>query len=121
MTWEYSQSSGELRHNDVLVYSNGYSGSGHAKNQPDKEQLRDMGPIPRGSWSIGQPYNSNNVGQFAIPLTPYGHNAHGRTAFRIHGDSRSNPGNASTGCIILPPDIRRRIVASGDTTLHVVR
>lgn len=53
-------------------------------------------------------------------LSPDGHNAHGRTAFLIHGDSRTNPGNASEGCIVLPPAVRIRIAQSGDTTLEVV-
>ena len=35
MPWEYSQQTGELNHNGVLVYDKGYSGAGYAKNQPD--------------------------------------------------------------------------------------
>lgn len=121
MPWEYSQRSGELHHNGVLVYDKGYSGAGFEKNQPDLEHVPNKGPIPRGTWMIGQPYSSNRVGPFALPLTPYGHNAHGRIDFRIHGDNGSNLGNASEGCIVLPPDIRKRIAASGDNTLYVVR
>ena len=47
--------------------------------------------------------------------------AHGRVAFQIHGESRSNPGNASKGCIVLPRSIRERIWTSSDTLLNVVR
>jgi hypothetical protein len=54
-------------------------------------------------------------------LTPQGHNAHGRTGFLIHGDSRRNPGNASEGCIILNRSAREAIANSGDATLEVVR
>ncbi|MEK6747637.1 MAG: tlde1 domain-containing protein [Pseudomonadota bacterium] len=121
MPWEYSQGSGELRHNGVLVYDKGYSGKGSAKNRPDMEHLKDQGPIPRGSWRIGQPYYSGKVGRFAVPLTPYAHGAYGRKDFLIHGDKHSNLGNASEGCIILPFDIRTRIFASGDNMLDVVR
>ena len=121
MPWEYSQQTGELNHNGVLVYDKGYSGAGYAKNQPDMESVKNAGPIPRGTWHIGQAYNSADVGPFAIPLSPYGHNAHGRTAFRIHGDSKANPGDASKGCIVVPLAIRKRIIASGDNILYVVR
>lgn len=121
MPWEYSQSSGEIRHNGVLVYDKGYSGKGFSKNQPDMEKIKDEGPIPRETWHIGQPYNSHDIGPFALPLSPIGHNAHTRTDFRIHGDKRSDPGNASKGCIILPLDVRKRVVASGDYALYVVR
>lgn len=52
-------------------------------------------------------------------LEPVGHIAHGRTLFRIHGDSRLNPGTASVGCIILPRHVREQMSASGDIDLVV--
>jgi hypothetical protein len=51
-------------------------------------------------------------------LTPIGHNALSRTAFRIHGNNQAN--NASTGCIILDLHFRQQIAASSDRTLEVV-
>jgi hypothetical protein len=56
-----------------------------------------------------------------LDLTPVGHKARGRTEFLIHGDSKTAPGDASEGCIILPPDVRKKIASSGVTTLEVVR
>ena len=52
-------------------------------------------------------------------LDPVGHNAHGRTHFRIHGNNASN--DASEGCIVLPPAVRRLIAGSADNRLEVVR
>jgi len=52
-------------------------------------------------------------------LSPIGHNAHGRTAFRIHGDSGIRPGTASEGCIILPLAIRQKIADSNDKEIFV--
>jgi hypothetical protein len=46
---------------------------------------------------------------------------YGRSGFLIHGDSIQHPGEASEGCIIMPPDARHRIWASGDDSLHVVK
>ena len=120
MPWEYFQGSGELRHNGLIV-DTGYSGSGYAKNSPDQEHISNMGPIPRGTWMLGQAYHSGTKGPYTMDLSPYGHNAHGRTLFRIHGDSLHNPGTASEGCIVLSRAARIKISKSGDTVLYVVR
>jgi len=119
MTWIYHQCTGRLSLGDQTIAS-GYSGHGEAKNKPEAEQQVGEGPIPRGAWRIGAPYDSKNVGPYALPLEPVGHDAHGRSAFRIHGDSKSAPGTASHGCIILPRAIRERIWKSGDHDLQVL-
>ncbi len=51
-------------------------------------------------------------------LDPVGHDALGRTDFRIHGDNVNH--DASHGCIILGPLIRRAIADSADKVLEVV-
>ncbi len=55
------------------------------------------------------------------PLTPRGHTALGRTSFQIHGDSINAPGEASSGCIIMPRMVRERIWRSNDRLLKVVK
>jgi len=119
MTWRYNQRTGLLTHNG-LVIATGYSGSNSGYNNPQMENVRNVGPIPRGRYRIGTPQNTMTHGQHAMYLTPDGHNAHGRNSFMIHGERRTGPaGNASTGCIILGPDIRRQISGSGDHVLVV--
>ncbi len=118
MAWEYNQSSGRLSHNGHVV-GYGYSGSGAGRNDPSSQCVRDVGPIPRGSYRIGTPRNSSTTGPHIMDLTPLGHNACGRAGFQIHGDNRTN--NASTGCIILNREVRERISSSGDDTLNVVQ
>jgi hypothetical protein len=66
-------------------------------------------------------YDSPRRGPMCLRLEPVGHNAHGRSAFLVHGDSRKAPGTASEGCIILPPTVRAAVWASGDRELEVVR
>ncbi|WP_151637051.1 tlde1 domain-containing protein [Noviherbaspirillum aerium] len=119
MVWQYSQRSGQLRRKNE-TWARGYSGKGAGKNNPGMEQVRNIGPIPRGHYRIGRPYQSESKGPHVMNLEPMGHIAHGRTLFRIHGDSRLNPGTASEGCIILPRHIRQQISASGDIDLVVV-
>ena len=85
------------------------------------ENVKNVGPIPRGSWSIGQPRDSGRRGPHVLDLSPQAHSAHGRTEFLIHGDSIGNPGFASEGCIIFNRKTRERISNSGDYVLRVVR
>lgn len=120
MPWIYRQSTGELSHEGGRPIAVGYSGAPEARNNPSLENERDRGPIPRGSYRIEPFQDSIRVGPRALPLTPIGHDALGRTDFMIHGDSRSEPGNASHGCVILPRDVRVRMYDSGDRVLEVV-
>lgn len=52
MVWTYKQSTGELFHNGKHIET-GYSGRMTNKNKPDREQVKGLGPIPRGRWHIG--------------------------------------------------------------------
>jgi hypothetical protein len=127
--WVWDQSEGRLYREAKGVrtfVSPGYSGKGRGKNNPSLQAVPGIGPIPRGRWKIGAPYNSKNVGPFALPLTAADgtaddrHDETGRSAFRIHGDSIRAPGTASRGCIILPRKMRELIWRSGDRDLVVV-
>lgn len=120
MPWQYSQRAHLLTHNGEVVSNGAYSGKGAAKNNPAMEMVRNQGPIPRGQYKIGVARKHPAKGPITMSLAPVGHQAYGRTAFLIHGDSISNPGNASEGCVILEYAIRARIAASGDTVFNVV-
>lgn len=114
----FAQSDGEIALDDVHE-GYGYSGLGEARNNPDMEDVRGMGPIPRGPYRIGPAYHHPKLGPLTFDLTPIGHAAHGRSAFRIHGDNKS--GTASHGCIIAGRTIRQRIRDDNETVLQVVR
>jgi len=119
MSWQYHQKSGELFYNGEFVKT-GYSGKGAGKNNPELEDTPKVGPIPCGHYSIGPAFTHASKGPVVMRLTPVGHDACGRTGFLIHGDSRSHPGTASEGCIILERAIRESIATSQDTALEVV-
>lgn len=94
--------------NDLLA--TGYSGSEKegGKNNPSMQCERDLGPIPRGTYTIGVPFTGPSP--FSLRLTPDpGNDMCGRNGFLIHGDSISLPGTASQGCIILRRPVRERI------------
>lgn len=123
--WTWDQSAGVLSRDGAEV-AKGYSGRDWGKNNPDAEAARGIGPIPAGDYTIVELYNSANVGPNALRLQPIDatpddvHDATGRSAFRIHGDSIRAPGTASHGCIILRLPIRLAIWESGDRLLRVV-
>lgn len=116
---EYNQIDGATTLNGEFE-GHGYSGHGDGKNNPEMENVPNTGPLPRGMWEIQQPpYTHPKLGQIVFNLIPIGHDAHGRSAFRIHGDSTAHPGEASDGCIILGRAVRLAIAAAGETRLMV--
>ena len=118
--WTYRQHDGALLRDGSQV-ATGYSGFGLHKNDPRSEDVKNLGPLPKGKYFIGKPYDSPNVGPFALPLEALpGTETYGRGDFRIHGDSAIHPGAASHGCIIAALDVRKTIAASGETLLEVV-
>lgn len=120
MTWRYAQASGWLSHDGVNV-AEGYSGAGDGKNNPAMQDVHNVGPIPQGKYTIGEPSDTKTHGPYVMHLTPDASNdMFGRAGFLIHGDSVVNPGTASEGCIIMPRKVREEVWASGDRDLEVV-
>ena len=117
MAWIYSQSTGELTRSGKLI-ATGYSGFGIGRNNPAQQAVPNVGPIPRGLYRIGPQFDAPVQGPCTMALTPEGHDALGRFGFLIHGDNETH--NASTGCIVLPPEAREQIAASQDCSLEVV-
>jgi hypothetical protein len=115
----YSQTTGQLTL-DGQEIGKGYAGKGDGKNNSAREKEKNVGPIPAGLWKIGKAREFKGM-KDCFDLTPDGHNAHKRSGFLIHGDSKAHPGTASEGCIILGPDVRKKIAESGITRLRVVK
>ena len=116
MPWTYSQSTGSLSRDGQFV-ATGYSGAGDGRNNPADQAVPNVGPIPEGRYNIGPPFDAAVQGECVMRLKPVGHDALGRSGFLIHGDDPAH--DASTGCIILPREIRDRIAASEDHDLEV--
>jgi RHS repeat-associated protein len=128
--WEYSQKSGDLTYVDDKTgqrtwVGKGYSGHGEGLNNPSKVDVRDVGPIPQGWWTIGPPF-AGAQGSPEFHLTPNSDTVipPGRnpTSFYIHADNAAQNFTASKGCPVLgrTPDIRLRIKRSHDRRLEVV-
>ena len=120
MMWTYEQLTGKLFHNGEYEGS-GYSGHDAGVNNPNLEDDPGIGPIPRGLWTIGPAYDHPHLGPCVMNLDPVPpNNAHGRTLFRIHGNTADGGTNASRGCIVLGPSQRHAIRDSADTSLQVI-
>jgi hypothetical protein len=118
--WTWDQSAGLMTGASGDTFS-GYAGAGDGKNNPDAQNEQNVGPVPRGDWTIGAPYDSEHTGPYTLALTPEPDtDTCGRSDFRIHGDSIANPGQASHGCIILPRAAREAVWNSGDRNLKVI-
>jgi len=124
--WTYIQKTGELLRDGEHV-AVGYSGyddpetGQNGKNNPDLENVPDVGPIPVGQYSIGSPIDTLTHGPFVLPLTPDPANQmFDRAGFLIHGDSVVEPGTASRGCIIMARTVRNEVATSADQSLEVI-
>lgn len=121
--WQYAQRSGKLSRDGVDI-AYGYSGYGDGKNRSELQQVQNVGPIPRGRWTIGAPEHVHDVGPhgpFVLRLTPAeGTETYGRDGFLIHGDSIQHAGTASHGCLIFNRAVREEIAAMHDQDLEVI-
>ena len=120
MSWQYSQTTGQLLDPDGKLVAIGYSGHGNGLNDPDLQHVMDIGPLPRGAYDFGQPFDSPNHGPYTLPLLPHDDTqTFGRSEFKVHGDEIDRPGQhlASLGCVILPRFAR---IAMWNSTDHVL-
>ena len=123
MSFQFQQSTGELRRNGVLL-AMGYSGNGAGMNNPAMQDRANEGPIPQGVYTIEPAYNDDVVGPVAMNLEPApGNKMFGRGGFMIHGDDVIEEHRASDGCIILDRYARDEIgkdALRGENQLMVI-
>ena len=115
--WYYSQSTGQLHH-DLDFIGVGYSGlKPDGYNNPEKESVPNVGPIPKGVYFIGGAWDHPRLGPCVMNLRMTKGDSFGRLGFFIHGNDKAN--NASHGCIILDPTIRHMLRDTTDRILTV--
>lgn len=120
MSWKYSQSRGTLWTPDGDIAGTGYAGSGDGKNNPAKQDVKNVGPLPRAKYSMVAIGNTSK-GAYCFRLIPeQTARMFGRSGFMIHADSIKDPGTASEGCIVLPAKVRKSILDSSDRHLEVI-
>lgn len=102
----------DILDNGGTLLGTGYSGHSEGKNNPELENEKMVGPIPRGWYKIGEPQYIMPIppgphGPYTLSLSPEGHSAFKRSGFLIHGDNVNH--TASCGCIVLSHDLRLKI------------
>ena len=125
--FKYNITTGQMLNPDSTELAIGYSGGNcgknpEGKNNPDMQNVKNIGPIPCGDYTIFKPAFADPVkGPLCMRLIPeVGNNMFNRGGFMIHGDT--NPaGNASEGCIVLPHNARLIIANSNDNDLQVIK
>src|SRR5947209_998453 len=100
----------------------GYSGHADGRNNPEKETIHNVGPIPHGLYRVGKPEccapePAGPHGPYVLPLSPNGHDACGRSGFLMHGDNVHH--DASQGCIIQLFTVREHVGTSTSNDLLV--
>jgi hypothetical protein len=119
--WKFEQATGRLFSQSGTCVAQGYSGFGKGRNNPALQSVEGIGPCPVGFYHIGEPVDTETLGQFVLRLEPFKENQmFGRTGFLIHGDSVKSPGTASHGCLIFSRPVRELVWESGDHQLEVV-
>ncbi|EAA8475333.1 DUF2778 domain-containing protein [Salmonella enterica] len=120
MSWVYKIKAHSFYLNGAYQFDARYAGRPGFKNDSANECVRDKGPLPRGTYTIGPAFFHSRTRAWTMRLMPYPENQMcGRGAFMIHGESSSHPGEASDGCIILDLPYRKIIAASSDKILVV--
>lgn len=122
MPWTYSISQRLLTGPTGARISEGYSGNGAGLNNPQMQDVPDVGPIPVGEYLIGDLQATHpKLGLNVLPLIPNPDNdMYGRSDFYMHGDNPEVDFSASKGCIVLPPWARMEVAKSDDRVLNVV-
>ncbi len=107
--WTFRQSDGVLLH-DGIVIGEGYSGYGAHANHPADESLKNLGPIPTGTYTIGKPECCDHPGPhgpYVMRLTPNAQTTmFNRSGFLVHGDNGEGDHTASHGCIVMSKPVR---------------
>jgi hypothetical protein len=120
--WTFHISTGLLTRNGLAV-SAAYAGRGEGKNNSTMCAVPKVGPLPTGTYRIGDAFDSPDHGPCSMRLTPTMPVAdmHGRSGFLIHADSILHPGEASEGCIVPMGGraVRHFIATSKDCDLTV--
>src|ERR1035441_3162218 len=117
----YSQTSGLFTMGNHTF--TGYSGNGDGLNNSDMQDVKGVGPLPQGQYTIEPPHVDHVTGPVSMCLVPAPANEmFGRGDFLIHGDNMALDHTASEGCIVLNHWARLQIgaqVLAGNNRLTV--
>lgn len=120
MTWAYARKTGAIYDTFGTVKGKGYSGHGEGLNNVQMEAVHDVGPLPKGKYTILAPEDDmGKTGPYSMRLEPHPETEmYGRSGMRMHGDNADH--TASHGCIVTSRGMREIIWKSDDHELEVL-
>lgn len=87
--------------------------SGSCRNNPSCQCQKSVGPLPQGSYTLGNMYTFKSCINSYDLYPASTNNMCGRSGFLIHCGGCS--GNPSEGCIVIESDATRYLIKSGST------
>ena len=104
---KYEQATGKLTEDDGTLIGVGWAGHLQGRNNTAMQNVKDVGPLPIGTYTVSDPVDGTKLGPKAFPLIPSPTNEmFGRADFYIHGANIEHPALSSDGCIIQGPVAR---------------
>lgn len=121
MVWTFDRAAGELTSPAGDVHP-AYAGRPPYVGSVADDWRVGLGPLPAGRYTFGEVQaDGGHMGPFVLPLLPDPANdMKGRSAFFLHGDSITQPGYASEGCIVTARQVREDVANGSDKELEVV-
>ena len=137
MNLNYSQSLTTWTDDDgkvLIPAGNSWSGNDvvdpkiKGKNNPQQQDVPNVGPLPRGAYTVGvwsgtghPPGYPPNLGPDIASLTQVSGETYGRRNFFIQGDAQGpTHGQESRGNIVMPRDARMALKTIAPNTITVV-
>lgn len=122
MNLNYCITNGKITQEDGTLVATGWAGHGAGKNNPEMVSVKDVGPLPPGTYQVGAWGLHGEVGPLSAILTQIQGETYGRNDFLIHGPDMdaSKYGEESKGCIVVPRTDRLRVIALKPQTITVV-
>jgi hypothetical protein len=97
----YEQATGKLTEDEGKLIGIGWAGHLQGRNNPAMQNVKGVGPLPKGKYFVQDPEDGTHLGPMAFPLVPDKDNEmFGRSGFFIHGANADHPTLSSDGCII---------------------
>lgn len=121
MPFIFIQKSGHFLDAAGKLIGTGVAGHGPGLNNPAMQNIRGVGPLPVGRYTIGDAYDDPHLGPVVMRLTPDPANQmFTRAGFFIHGFSATHYALSSDGCICLQRPSRESIADDDEVLLDVV-
>ena len=123
MPWLYVISTEGIFYPTGEFFEHGYSGHGAGLSNPAMQDVKGVGPLPVGQYTLGPLRDDWKLGKDVMDLIPFLSNVmYGRDLFRWHCDEVANPGQhlASDGCLISSRLSRLKVAHSEDHILKVI-